>query len=1109
MPLLLGLRRRIFVRMAARNVLRRKRQSLMIAAGLMVGTAIVASAEVAGDSMGYAIRRATLDAFELIDETVFLDGYAYYPESVEAKLADDAVLRSATDAIGSNIIWDAAVTDSRTGLYEPSVRLVGFDPEKDKIWGDFRHGGRSFDGTALGPNDAVLNDKVAQKLDARVGDTIVVNTTLPQDPLIPTVQNITGVLNVTVQPGGVIPTLLQDVVGDPYLIRFQVGESAVRVNVFVLWQPAPPARQDLDAELLDPTGRVVASNRNGTLNAPDIPVLLFHNQSIAKPLQPGTWTLRITGEAAARTAFEGNIGTFYAVYSLAELEKRAALLERQFGGVDTSAFTEPPRRTIELRVAEITSGGKGPNFQLPNQLSMYLRMDTTQKLLEREGQINFLKVSNPGGKEDGADRTDEVYPILWERLNATKEGETHPAILALRANNDKQYWLAEADRYGELFGVFLTFVGSFSIIAGLLLIVNIFTMLAEERKVELAMARAVGLKRNHLVQLFTFEGIMYALPAAFIGTFFGLGLAWVLVTGFNRLSDPSTFPPISFRLETDGLVFAFSVGILLTVATVYLGARRASRLNIVSAIRSLDDPPHLRGLRSLVGTALITAAGVVGTLFALATNSFTWQLLGPTALAIGLALILRRFISKNTTYPLVSLGLFAYLVATLFAIEDPQTREADVIGPIRSVVMTLCVVVFVVYSERFTRLLGRLASYLRPLRPVALVAISYPLHKKFRTGMTLAMFSVILLVVMLFSIIGALFFPDVEKESGGYHVEAVSGLSFATLEGRGGDPRVLDGVERYDVLPNFVRFGADLVTVENETTGQFGPPQNTIFGMGPDFAEHNGFTLVRRLAGYATDRDAYRAVASSADLAIVSYEYSTDRDGRDGAHVPGDYLQLRAKGSVKEFQIVGVMEQYHFRGVFLAEPVVHGLFPNTDSLVLFRLKDPADDEAMAKRIEANYKDLGLDANSIRTRVLEENESFRQIFTLIRVFLSLGLIVGILSLGIVTARSVIERRQEIGMMRAVGYLRRHIRRTFLLEMLTVVTLGILIGTAVAILVSYAIWYGQVRELRIPFSIPWAELLTIAGIAYVVTTLSTLSPIFRAARTPPADALRYIE
>lgn len=1107
-PLLLGLRRRILVAMAVRNVLRRPRQSVMIAAGLMVGTAIVSAAQVSGDSMGFAIQKATLDAFENIDETVYLDGYNFMPRAVEEALDRDAQLAAATDAIGSNIIWDGAATNPRTSLYEPSVRMVGFDPVADQDWGPFKHEGETHDGTQLGPDDAVVNAELAAKLDVRVGDRLLINYTLPQDPLLPEIQNFTGIVNASASSGPV-PVPGGYVSPTPWESTFRVNTSAIRLAIFLIWRPSGPTAQDLDVELLSPSQRAFR-NLNGSTNQPDLPVLLFVNGSVAQPLEDGVWRLRVHAKAAVQTPFNGTLATLYAVYDLEDFERRARELQARFPDFDPNDFESLPHRTHAFRVAALTSGGKGPNFQLPNDLTFFVRLDTLQRLLDRQGQVNFVKISNPGGVEDGAEETGRVYPILWERLNETKKLFPKDAsVQALRANNDKEFWLAEAERIGSLFGVFLTFVGSFSIIAGLLLIINIFTMLAEERKVELAMGRAVGLRRGHLVQLFTFEGVFYALPAALLGTFAGLGLAAVLIWGFNYFGDPSTFPPIPFRLERDSLLFAFSIGILLTVATVYLGARRVSRLNIVSAIRNLEEPAHLRGMATLLGTSFVLALGLAGTLFAAFENSFTWQMLGPTFLAIGIAFVLRRALEKRHVYPIIALALFAYLTATLFFIEDPDTREADVMGPVRSVIMTLCIVVAVAYTDRVARMLGRLFSHIPSLRPVALPAVSYPLHRKFRTGMTLAMFSVILLVVMLFSIFGALFFPNPEKEAGGYHVEAYSHLRFDSLEGHGQDPSVLDAVDRYDILPYFVRYGADIIRVSGQQTGQFGPPTNTIYGMDLEFARNNGFPLLKRDLAYATDLAAYEAVARSDDLVIVSYPYSTGADGRDGVHGVGETLQLNAKGGIKEFRIIGIQEQFHFWGIFIAQPEAESLYPNMDTLVLFRLQDAAQDEAMAKRLESNYRDIGLDAESIRSKVLTENESFRQIFTLIRLFLSLGLIVGILSLAIVTARSVIERRQEIGMMRALGYLRRHIRRTFLMELLTIVTLGIAIGTSVALLVSYAIWYTQLKELRLPYVVPVGELLLIAFIAYTVTTLSTLSPIFRAARIPPAEALRYIE
>ena len=1108
-PLLLGLRHRILVAMAFRNALRRKRQSLMIAAGLMVGTAIVAGAQVAGDSMGYAITKASLDAFEEIDETVFLDGYNFFPQSVVGSLAEDPVLQEKTDAVGANILWDIAVVNPRSGQYEPSARAVGFDPAEDDSWGDFRFQGESFDGSELGPRDIIVNKDLRETLDVELGDTLIVNYTLPQDPLIPSIQNYSG----TVEVSATGPTL--PVVGTPAFepvpaeIPFHVDPSAVSINVVLAWPPTPGAPQDLDVELVSESGQVFA-NRNGTAQAPDFPVFLFVNGSVADPLESGDWTLRVHGKNAARTNFNGTIATFYAVYDLREAERRFGELQKQFPDVDVTDFGEPARSSTEFRVVRFTDAGKGPNFQLPNKLSLFVRLDVLQELLDREDQVNFLKVSNIGGRESGVERTDEVYPILWQQLNVTKDAYPEDlSVQALRANNDKQFWLAEAERVGELFGVFLTFVGSFSIISGLLLIINIFTMLAEERKVELAIARAVGLRRGHLIQLFTYEGIFYALPAAILGVFFGLGLAMVLIWGFNTFNPGGTFPAIPFRLEPDSLPFAFAVGILLTVATVFLGAQRVSRLNVVAAIRNLEPPKHLRGKVNMVAAMFLLAAGIAGTVFAIVANSFAWQLIGPTLFAVGFAFLARFIGSSRRVYPVVALLLFAYLTATLFLIDEPDSTEAEVMGPIRAVVMTLSVVVAVVYTEPFARFLGRMASYIKPLRPVALPAMSYPLHKKVRTGLTLAMFSVILLVVMLFSILGSLFEPDVDKESGGYHVEALSGLSFDTLEGRGNDPTILDEVEFYDVLPYFIRYGGDIITVNNRSTGQFGAPTNVILGVDRTFADRNEFTLLFRDPTYATDREAYQAVADDPNLVIVAYQYSTDEEGRDGAFKPGDTLQLRAKGDVRNFRIIGIQEQFHLPAVFIRDDTMRSLYANTDTLVLFRLKDPSADAEMAQRIESNYQDVGLDANSIRLLVLEQNEGFRQIFTLIRLFLSLGLIVGILSLGIVTARSVIERRQEIGMMRALGYLRRHIRRTFLVEMLTTVVLGVLIGLGVALIVAYAIWYGQLRELRLPFMVPWTEVAIIAGIALVVTTLATLSPIFRAARTPPAEALRYIE
>src|SRR5437899_10672932 len=65
-------------------------------------------------------------------------------------------------------------------------------------------------------------------------------------------------------------------------------------------------------------------------------------------------------------------------------------------------------------------------------------------------------------------------------------------------------------------------LGFFTVIAGVLLIINIFVMLAEEREGEMGVARALGMGRTNLVQSFVSEGSLYALLSSVAGPVTGL-----------------------------------------------------------------------------------------------------------------------------------------------------------------------------------------------------------------------------------------------------------------------------------------------------------------------------------------------------------------------------------------------------------------------------------------------------------------------------------------------------------------------------------------------------------------------------------------------------------
>src|SRR5207247_6274128 len=93
----------------------------------------------------------------------------------------------------------------------------------------------------------------------------------------------------------------------------------------------------------------------------------------------------------------------------------------------------------------------------------------------------------------------------------------------------KRVVLDQAKSTGDAFTQLFTGMGSFGVLAGVLLLVNLFVMLAAERKPELGMARAVGMRRSWLVQSFATEGWMYAVVATALGVLAGIGLGRVLV----------------------------------------------------------------------------------------------------------------------------------------------------------------------------------------------------------------------------------------------------------------------------------------------------------------------------------------------------------------------------------------------------------------------------------------------------------------------------------------------------------------------------------------------------------------------------------------------------
>jgi putative ABC transport system permease protein len=116
----------------------------------------------------------------------------------------------------------------------------------------------------------------------------------------------------------------------------------------------------------------------------------------------------------------------------------------------------------------------------------------------------------------------------------------------------------------------------------------------------------------------------------------------------------------------------------------------------------------------------------------------------------------------------------------------------------------------------------------------------------------------------------------------------------------------------------------------------------------------------------------------------------------------------------------------------------------------------------------------------------------------------ALLVGGVGIANVMVISVLERRSEIGLRRAIGATRRHIGAQFLAESLLLAAMGGVVGAALGAAVTAA--YAQARGWMI--AIPPLAIVGGVAAALAIGALAGLYPAMRAARLAPADALRTV-
>ncbi|HEU5424904.1 MAG TPA: FtsX-like permease family protein [Nitrolancea sp.] len=752
-----------------------------------------------------------------------------------------------------------------------------------------------------------------------------------------------------------------------------------------------------------------------------------------------------------------------------------------------------------------------------------MALSQAQSLFGTPGQLSQILVSNTGGVVSGVQQSERATSALNGALDGTP----------YRATASKQQQLDEAEQTGNSFlSIFLIF-GLFSISVGILLIFLIFVLLAAERQPEMGVARAVGMKRRQLTEMFLAEGIAYDLISALVGAALGVLVAFTMADFMGRIFGDAF--PIRATITWRSLVIAYTLGVVVTFASVLISAWRVSKLNIVAAIR--DTPaakPRRESRRWLLFGALGLALGGLLVLVGASVGSQFPFLAGLSLIPLSLAAVLRRFgVSPRPLYTIAAaLVLILWLLpSSLTGRIYPHLTGGIEMFFLSGMMMVASATVLIVWNAtivtRAVSLLGRASS--RWL-PAIKTAVAYPLERKGRTGMTIAMFSLVVFALVMMAAINAnalQLITGSEYASGGWDIVAAAPPTNpisdfrAALSQNNVDPGQIAAIGRLSSM------GVAGSRVQQEGAASSG--QYPIYGADPSFLEQSRLPLQTRADGYADDAAVWQAVLREPDLALVdsnaipnpttiriggqSFSLSgIEPNDKHMRPVPVQITNL-ASGQTRVVRVIGVLDTRvaTFPGIMLSEQTFQSIFPNPVSVEYqLRVAPGVAAAPLAKTIESSMVSYGVQAESYRALLDEATRNSRGFLTLIEGFMLLGLIVGIAALGVVSFRSVVERRQQIGMLRAIGYTRAMVAASFVIESTMITVLGIVSGAALGLILAWRLFAGNYffgTSSSVTFSIPGLEIAAFLAIALLAAVLTAYLPARRAAGVTIAETLRY--
>ena len=1171
-------RNRVMLKLGLRNIPRRRAQTILIVVGSMLSAVIIAAAFGTGDTISFSIRSTTIDSLGTIDEILTPTrasnqfGPVYMPRSefdqLQAELADYDAIDGMAPYIGETV----PSLNLRTSLSEGQTRIVATDPSLLQGFDEFRLvSGEPFSLTDLPEGGIVVNQEAAEELDAQVGDTIRLFL-------------VDGTIEVQVQGvifdggiAGIDPTVLMTLESGQAMF-----DKPDQINSIIVSNRGDKTSGAKLSEEVATRLRVIFADPQITeelkllLNKPDVLSLLEQRETdLSGNLQADVKVLREELQQPGVTAglirvlADNNVRTetldVLSNGGMTELEGEADTLFRNLSGV--SVF-EIKRFLLEL--ADTAGSGATTLFIVLGLFSVMVGVLLVFLIFVMLAAARRTEMGMT--RAIGAKRSHLVQMFVFEGtaydLVAAAVGTSIGlvvGILIMAVANQIIGGTSEDFRFSYhieprsaivayCLGMIITFV-TVAVSAYRVSRMNIVEAVRGLPETVVASGEGSLLQRLLLVAWAMFR------PGIFVKRFFvhlirrefsaalhsiAMALLWILIlpwmvdvfVALLRFTWPYfrrgwlTFILGVYLLYIGAGPLNQTAPFVIGASLMIIGLGLTLRLMVV---RWNSSAPAL-GLLTIAGGVVLLVHSIV----AAAIVSF---LVAIVLMAIGVSMTVPSIVKRADLRPefidrlaftfigVLMLGWWVLPFGTLEPVIGILESNIEMFF-VSGVAMVAAAVWTVMYNaDLLLKALSFLTSGIGKMRPVLVIAVAYPISAKFRTGLTLAMFALVIFTLIVMSILTDAFgntFADTDSVTGNWDIEAAV-TPRNPIEDIGGAIEKDPGLNSSD----FEAIGG-FITIPVQARQVDGSPRWRSFSVqaaDEAFLDATEYDFKIIAEGFGPDKeDVWQAIKSDPSLAVVAYSAVPSSGGDDfdegfgSFKVEGMTIEDKTMSPIEiealepftditiPYTVIAVLELVtdSAAGLITSKASVDrsSPFPVPITTYRFRTAEGVDVKQASRNLEAAFLENGVET-VVLEEVIEEAVAINRGFNnLLTGFMGMGLVVGIAALGVISLRAVVERRQQIGVLRALGYRQSMIQLSFLIESSFVALLGVAIGVALAAVLSFNLVEGIQQQVEgIRFSMPWVKISIIIAIAYIFSMVATYLPARQAGRIHPAEALRY--